>query len=144
MSHDTTPWGNHPFHDHLITVSAADIDVNNHANNVVYVRWVQEAAIAHWERAAPPDITAANFWVVVRHEIDYRRPAKLGERLRARTWVENMTAIKSERHCRILRDADGTEIAAVKTTWCTIDPATGRPRRMDPRIPALFGLAKQP
>ncbi|MDR1817266.1 MAG: acyl-CoA thioesterase [Puniceicoccales bacterium] len=132
--------GEFPSYDHEVVVAAGDIDVNNHANNVVYVRWVQEAAIAHWEHIAPRDIVEGNFWVVVRHEIDYRRPAKLGERLLVRTWVETMTAIKSERHCSITRAADGVEIARVKTVWCTIDPASGRPRRMDARIPALFGL----
>jgi acyl-CoA thioester hydrolase len=129
-----------PHFDYFVTVAPEDIDVNNHANNVVYVRWVQEAAIKHWEHAAPADITANNFWVVTRHEIDYRRPAKLGDVLRVRTWVETMSAIVSERHCKIWRDSDQTLITQVKTTWCTINPETGRPRRMDPRIPAIFGV----
>ncbi|MDR3229213.1 MAG: acyl-CoA thioesterase [Puniceicoccales bacterium] len=129
-----------PHHDHFVTVSDADIDVNHHANNVVYVRWVQEAATAHWEKTVPPEIAAANTWVVMRHEIDYKRAAKLGENLRVRTWVETMSAVVSERHCQIWRDSDNTLIAQVKTLWCTINPDTGRPRRMDPRIPAYFGI----
>jgi acyl-CoA thioester hydrolase len=130
-----------PHYDHVVTVALADIDVNNHANNVVYVRWVQEAATEHWNRTAPADITANNHWVVMRHEIDYKRAAKLGDVLRVRTWVENMSALVSERRCEIWRDADNTLVAQVLTKWCTINPETGRPRRMDPRIPAIFGAA---
>jgi len=36
-----------------ITVSATDIDDNDHVNNVVYLRWIFDVALAHWN-AAPP------------------------------------------------------------------------------------------
>ncbi len=32
-----------------ISVRASDIDEQNHVNNIVYLRWVQEAAYAHWK-----------------------------------------------------------------------------------------------
>ena len=37
-----------------ISVAQADIDEHGHVNNVVYVRWVQEVATAHWRTAATP------------------------------------------------------------------------------------------
>ena len=37
-----------------ITVEASDIDELGHVNNVVYLRWVQEIATAHWQAAATP------------------------------------------------------------------------------------------
>lgn len=35
-----------------LKIQSEDIDVLGHVNNVVYLRWVQEAAIAHWTAAA--------------------------------------------------------------------------------------------
>jgi hypothetical protein len=57
-----------------ITVQAADIDRQNHVNNTVYVRWIQEVATAHWEARAPAEARDAIGWVVLRHEIDYKSP----------------------------------------------------------------------
>ena len=65
----------------------ADIDENGHVNNVVYLRWVQEMAVAHWSSRIAPDQQALWAWVVLRHEIDYRRPLLPGEVAHARTWV---------------------------------------------------------
>jgi acyl-CoA thioester hydrolase len=130
----------HPHHDYFVTVSPDDIDMNDHTNNVVYLRWVQEAAMAHWERTVPAKLAVAHAWVVTRHEIDYKHIARLGETLRVRTWVESMSALTSERLCEIRRDADSKLIARVRTLLCTVNPATGRPRRMDPGIPGHFGL----
>jgi acyl-CoA thioester hydrolase len=38
-----------------IRVEEADIDELGIVNNVTYVRWVQDAAVAHWRAEAPPD-----------------------------------------------------------------------------------------
>jgi acyl-CoA thioester hydrolase len=65
--------------DRAVTVAAEDIDANGHANNVVYLRWVQEAATAHWFAAVEPGLASSVSWVVVRHEIDYKKPAHLGD-----------------------------------------------------------------
>ncbi len=130
-----------PRFDHPVRVVEGDIDANGHANNVAYLRWVQDAAVAHWFAAVAPDLAAAITWAVVRHEIDYRRPALLGDALVARTWVGAMTAATCERFCRVIRPRDGQILAQSRTTWCVFDPATGRPRRIDPRLRAAFGAA---
>ena len=58
-----------------ITVHEEDIDQLGHVNNVVYVRWVQEAAVAHWNVLMPAQENTRLLWVVIRHEIDYKHPA---------------------------------------------------------------------
>jgi acyl-CoA thioester hydrolase len=128
-----------PSFDHPITVAARDIDVNGHANNVVYVRWVQDAAVAHWFAAVEPELASSLTWAVVRHEIDYKRPAMAGNSLIARTWVGEVTAATCKRFCEITRPADGQVLARSRTIWCVFDPASGRPRRIDPRVRAAFG-----
>ena len=51
-----------------------DNDAYGHVNNVVYLRWVQDVATAHWRAAATADQQARYAWVAHRHEIDYKAP----------------------------------------------------------------------
>jgi acyl-ACP thioesterase len=81
-----------------ISVKPEDIDELGHVNNVSYVRWVQDVAVAHWRSAAPAEDQAKLLWVVVRHEIDYKQAAFLGDEILARTWVGGATRITFERH----------------------------------------------
>jgi len=91
---------------HTFTVEAGDIDVMGHVNNVVYVRWIQEVAVKHWMAKASAEQIASVLWVVVRHEIDYLRPAFPGEQLTAHTWVGAATAVTYERLTEIVRVRD--------------------------------------
>ena len=54
---------------HTIKVASGDIDDMNHVNNVVYLRWVQDAAAAHWDAIASEELKNKYAWVVLRHEI---------------------------------------------------------------------------
>src|SRR5260370_29324222 len=54
-------------YERLFSVAPNDIDDRGHVNNVVYLRWVQEVAAAHWEAAAAPQEHAHTAWVVLRH-----------------------------------------------------------------------------
>ena len=124
--------------EYRIVVEPGDIDANGHANNVVYVRWIQDAAVAHWFAVVGREQRRAVSWVVTRHEVDYKRPALVGEALVARTWVGGSTAATCERFCEIARPADGVILARSRTVWCLVDPATGRPKRIDEAIRGLF------
>ena len=74
-----------------ISVAAGDIDEQRHVNNTVYLRWVQEAALAHWQVIASPESQQSIDWVVLRPEIDYKAPAVAGETLDVSTWVGKAT-----------------------------------------------------
>ena len=84
------------------SVTEDDIDELGHVNNVVYVDWIQQVAGEHWRAAADPDLLSSIAWVVSRHEIDYKRPAHLGDEVLVRTWVGSQTAVRFERHVEIL------------------------------------------
>ncbi|MEI4878467.1 acyl-CoA thioesterase, partial [Klebsiella pneumoniae] len=58
-----------------LSVTPGDIDEQNHVNNTVYLRWVQEVATAHWCAVARAQAQENIGWVVLRHEIDYKTPA---------------------------------------------------------------------
>lgn len=110
-----------------LQVEPSDVDVLGHVNNVVYLRWVQEVAIAHWTAVATPAQQAALVWVVVRHEIDYKSPALPGDALIARTRVGVASRRTFERHTEILRASDRKLLARARTLWCPLDPHTFRP-----------------
>ena len=124
-----------------LTIEPADIDFLGHVNNVTYLRWVQEAATAHWTAAAPPEDHAKLLWVVLRHEIDYKRPALPGDALIGRTWVGTATRLRFERFTEILRARDRTLLASARTLWCPIDAQTMRPTAVSPAIRAHFSAA---
>jgi acyl-CoA thioester hydrolase len=124
-----------------IEVAAADIDQNGHVNNVTYLRWVQDVAAAHWKTAAPSAAQAKLAWVVLRHEIDYKHPAFLGDSVVARTWVGAASRIKFERHTELLRAADRSLLAKARTLWCPIDMQTGKPAVVSPEVRARFSAA---
>lgn len=120
------------------TPSPADIDENGHVNNVVYVRWIQDMATSHWHARQPAEEQSRWAWIVLRHEIDYRRALMPGETAVARTWVAE--APEGPRFDRFVRidGPDGAMCAQARTTWCMVDQATGRPKRVTPDIVARF------
>lgn len=123
---------------HTITVTPADIDDMNHVNNVVYLRWVQDAAAAHWDASAPEETKRKYAWVVLRHEIDYKNPAKLGEPVKAETWVSSLEGLRSVRHVKLSHAETGIVFAEAVTTWCLLDAATKRPKRIETDITSIF------
>jgi acyl-CoA thioester hydrolase len=122
-------------------VSPADIDVHGHVNNVVYLRWVQDVAVAHWRSHATEQQRTDISWVVVRHEIDYKRPVKLGDSVIAITWVGVATASTFERFTEIVKGDDRELIARARTLWCPISLQTGRPVRVSQDIRERFSKA---
>jgi len=120
------------------TVDDADIDELGHVNNVVYVRWIQEVAAAHWRAAATPAQQDALVWVAVRHEVDYDAPAFPGEQVVARTWVEAWTGATSDRRTEIVRAEDGKILARGRTIWCALDARTRRPCRVGADVRSRF------
>lgn len=123
---------------HTLSISEADIDGLGHVNNVVYVRWAQEAAIAHWESAASAEDRAALAWVAIRHEVDYLHPALPGDGVVAETWVGTADAVRFERFVEILRERDRKVLARTRTLWCPINRTTGRVTRVNDAVRAAF------
>ena len=72
------------------TPTPADIDELGHVNNAVWVRWIQDMATSHWQAVALPEHIAVYYWVVMRHEIDYRGNVGPGESVTGRTWIESL------------------------------------------------------
>lgn len=124
-----------------IRVDAADIDELGHVNNIVYLRWVQDVAKAHWFHAALPEDQAGLIWMVVRHEIDYQSPAVLNDDLILKTWIGAASGLRFDRHTEILRASDRKVLAKARTVWVPIDAASGRPKRVSERVRTMFSAS---
>lgn len=123
---------------HTLSVLPADIDVMGHVNNVVYVRWVQDVAAAHWNHIAPQDLRDRYLWVVLRHEIDYKHPTFLNDQVTGLTWVGDHNGARFERFVNLFSPVDQKMFAQAKTTWCLLDAHTKRPTRIPPEIIEIF------
>ena len=123
-----------------IKVNVGDIDQLGHVNNVVYIRYVQDAAVAHWNNRASQEEQNRYFWVVTRHEIDYKRPAFEGDEIIARTWVGEAKNGLFERFTELLRKSDKKQLVIAKTIWCPIDPKSMRPVEVNASVYAKFSI----
>lgn len=121
-----------------ITAAPDDIDELGHVNNAVWVRWIQDIAVAHWCSLATAGEQQAYIWVVTRHEIDYRGNLRAGEQVTAETWVaEPPRGARFDRHVRFVDNAGKTLVEA-KTSWALIDRASGRLLRVPQALAARF------
>jgi acyl-CoA thioester hydrolase len=124
-----------------VEVVEADIDELGHANNTVYVRWIQDVAVAHSVAVGLGVETyraLGAVFVVRRHEIDYLRPVLRGDHLLLRTWIDSIFAAKCLRVTEVVRADRHTTVAHAITTWGCVEIATGRPIRIPSEIRDAF------
>lgn len=123
------------------TIGETDIDELGHVNNVVWVQFVIDLAVAHsteagFDTAAYVEIGA--WWIVHRHAIDYHAPAFPGEEILEETWIAEMRGARCVRESRFRRAGDESPLVSASTTWVFADAVRGRPRRIDKRLLAAF------
>ena len=125
-----------------LTVAPAAIDANGHANNVEFVRWMQEAAVAHADAAGctAATLAAGGAWVVRSHRIEYLRPAFAGDRLAVVTWVADFRRAFSLRKYEFVRPVDNLLLARGETDWVYVDAGTVRPRSIPDSVREMFEI----
>jgi acyl-CoA thioester hydrolase len=124
-------------------VDVHDLDERAHVNNVVYLQWVQDAAAAHWSTLAPETVRDEVAWVALRHEIDYLKPALLGDEITIMTWVGVAEGLSFERFTEMRRRSDDALLARARTLWCPVDARTGKPRRVSAEVRARCSVPAQ-
>lgn len=130
--------------EYRLTVRAQDIDDLDHAGNFHYVRWMQQAAIAHstaigWSPEKYLQLGAG--WVVRSHKITYLKPAFEGDSIIITTWISNMRAVTSLRHYQIRNDA-GNLLAEAETDWAFINYKRQKPTRIPAQVADSFTVVK--
>lgn len=128
-----------------LEVGAEHIDALGHANNTVYVGWMEQCAWAH-SRSLGLSIDdyrrLDRAMAVVRHEIDYLAAARQGERLQLGTWVvESDRRLSMQRQFQLWRPADGVTLLRARTRFACIELSTGKLRRMPAEFVEGYGRA---
>lgn len=120
-------------------VDVADIDELGHVNNIVYLRYAQEVATAHWRARAAPEMVANYVWVVMRHEVEYRAALTLSDDVEVRTWVDDAPQGAAWARFVEIRKAGIEKPAAhIKSNWALLDATTRRVRRVPMEIVERF------
>jgi acyl-CoA thioester hydrolase len=137
-----------PRHVSHVQLRWADMDAFGHVNNVVYLRYLQEARVdmlfVHAPRHGAERL--ASGVVVARHEIGYRTPLHFRPRpVRVETWVEQIASSSFTLGYEVLdvdgdgEDARRTVYAVASTVVVPYDVTHKRPRRVAPEERAVLG-----
>ena len=125
---------------YTFTVPESAIDENGHVNNVVYVQWMQDAAVRHFNALggeAPMREHHAT-WVVHEHRIQYLNPAFAGEEIEVRTWIADVRRVRSLRKYEFLSKKNGGILVRGETDWVFVDAGDGRPKAIPESVTAVF------
>ncbi|NIK92145.1 acyl-CoA thioesterase [Mangrovimonas sp. CR14] len=122
----------------IITVSEEDLDELQHVNNIRYVQWVQDMAKEHWQKETTKNINDHFFWVMLSHHIEYKKEAKLHDKIIMRTYVRKTEGIYSFRIVEFYNEETQILLAKSETKWCFMNADTLKPNRIPKEIIELF------
>lgn len=131
-----------------LRVTVEDIDGLGHANNAVYVTWLERCA---WRHSSYLGLDLAEYrrldraMAVLRHEIDYLASAHEGDELILGTWIIDWDQrLKMNRRFQLIRPSDGATLLRARTTFVCIELSSGRPKRMPSEFIDGYGCAVLP
>jgi YbgC/YbaW family acyl-CoA thioester hydrolase len=116
-----------------VQVMFFDTDCGGVVHNIAYLRFIEIARtlLAEQLGLALSDMAATQKYpVVVRTEIDYRRAAKLGDRLTIEGWLDHLQRVRFWCAFRIVRDTDDLLIAECRQTLALIQMPSGKLLRL--------------
>ena len=126
------------FYEKTIEVKESDLDDLQHVNNVRYLEWIQDISREHWERNVSKEVRDKVAWVVSSHYIQYKGEARLGDRIRIKTFISETKGAISVRAVEMrLEDTDKLLLES-RTEWCLLDAEIFRPMRISEEIRSFF------
>lgn len=114
-----------------------EIDDLDHVNNVVYVQWANDIATEHWTTVATPEMLDTFGWVMLKHCIEYKKAAVLGDNILIKTQVGRATNVRYERFIEIYNETTMDLLVKTTSDWCAIDK-NGRPIKISQEMRDLF------
>lgn len=111
------------------TVRSYELDSLGHLNNAVYFSWLEEATFAQLgERGLPFLEFAGRGWfpIVVHAELDFRKEARSGDRIRVEGWPISYGTTSMRLGYRLLREADEVLVASGMRIWVFVDQKAGK------------------
>lgn len=110
-----------------------DTDCGGVVHNIAYLRFVETARTRLAAKLGLPlqEMSQTGlFPVVVRTEIDYRKPAKLGDHLSVRGRLEEFENVRFWCAFEIVRDADEVQLITCRQQLALVQMPAGRPVRL--------------
>ena len=114
------------------------IDNYGHVNNVIYLQWMQDAALRHPESVPEYKLPENTGWYAREHRIKYLSPAYLGDEIEVRTWIAEFKRVGGIRRYEFVRKVDGMVLVKGETQWVFVELATGKPIPIPTELLALF------
>ncbi len=114
-------------------VRSYEVDQNGHVNNAVYLNYAEALTVEHAEASGYGRAwteAQGGAWVVRRHEVEYLRPARMGDELELTVRVELVRGVRGVRRTTIARVEDGQPVATVQSEWVWVRLSDGRPSRV--------------
>ncbi|KAA8981253.1 thioesterase [Halovibrio salipaludis] len=128
-----------------IRVSEQDVDRLGHANNTVYLQWMEEISWAHIESVGLTwelQEELGRAMAIVRTEIDYKAAALADDDLILGTWLTEFDGkLRSGRQFQLVRPSDGRTLVEAESRHVCIDTATQRPARIPEPMAELLKKA---
>jgi acyl-CoA thioester hydrolase len=126
---------------HRLEVRFRDCDPMGHANNAVYLTYLEQARFAHWRSLwgfgtpqLPPGLPGV---ILARVECDYKRPTKYGDTLEIRLTVAEIGRTSFRYEYEIVDD-QGRTVLTAKTVQVMYDYTAEKPVRIPDEIRALL------
>lgn len=132
---------------HRFQVPEEAIDELGHVNNLKYLGWMQDGAIAHSTAQGWPlerYVEIGQSWVVQSHFIKYVRPAFAGEMITLYTWIAGFGRRHSPRKYLFWRAADQQILAEAETMWVFVDLKSGHPLHLPEAVRTAFEIVEDP
>ena len=126
---------------HRLEVRFRDCDPMGHANNAVYLTYLEQTRFSHWRSlwgfGSPRLPEGMPGVILARVECDYRRPARYGDTLEIRMRVAEIGRTSFRYEYEIV-DTEGRTILIAKTVQVMYDYATEKPVPIPDHIRALL------
>jgi YbgC/YbaW family acyl-CoA thioester hydrolase len=116
-----------------VQVMFFDTDCGGVVSNIAYLRFIEIARTLLAEELGLALTEMAEnhrYPIVVRTEIDYRRPAKLGDKLVIEGWLHRVERVRFWCHFQITRPADNVLIAECRQMLALIEMPEGKLLRL--------------
>lgn len=136
----------HRIYEYRHLVTPEEIDGLGHVNNVVYLKWLQDAAVAHstangWSGRRYREMKIG--WVARSHYIEYLQPAFVDQEIVVQTWISTLQKVKSLRKYRIIRPADAELLVRAETNWAFVNYENLTPRRIPEEVASCFSIVPE-
>ena len=126
-----------------IPVMYFDTDAGGVVHNIVYLRFIETARtlLAIQIGMSFDEIARTQIHpVVTRTEIDYKRPAVLGDNVRVNGRISEWSGIRFWCEFEIVRPRDGTLLVTCRQSLALVKMPEGRPVRLPAGFPENFSL----